>query len=131
MLIVLSLLMATVFIIPIYTSAAEDQTEQHFFETLIADIYFMQSESYRSGEWVQLNFGSDGQSYTISRSYSTKLVTRYMPADIRMDKTSYLKNIRFSPTGSIEAAGTIRFLTPEAQRVLTVHLGKGRVVLSG
>ncbi|AQQ53008.1 type II secretion system protein [Planococcus lenghuensis] len=131
MLVVLSLLMTMAFAIPIYTAAEEERTEQRFFQTLLADIYFMQSESYRSGEWVQLTFGPDGGSYTISRNYSAALVSRNMPAGVRMDKTSYLKNIRFNPIGSIETAGTIRFLTPEGPKVLTVHLGKGRVVLSG
>lgn len=130
MLLVLSILMATTFVIPIYVTAEEEQAEQRFFDTLLADIYFMQSESYRSGEWVQLNFGTDGRSYTISRSYSTKLISRDMPGMVQMDKTSYLKNIRYGPSGSIEAAGTIRFFTRGGMRVLTVHLGKGRVVLS-
>ncbi|WP_162287811.1 GspH/FimT family protein [Indiicoccus explosivorum] len=129
-LLVLTILMAVSFGVPVYAGQAAKQEETRFFDLLIGDILSMQGESYRNGEWTELHFGTDGGSYTVSKNYSTVLVTRQMPATVRMDKTSYLKNIRFSPQGNVEAAGTIRFSSSGGVRVLTVHLGKGRVVLS-
>lgn len=131
MLLVLAVVMTVVAIsIPAYKGYAEKQEERRFFETLLHDIYAIQSESYANASAGGINFRRNLNSYDIVHSFHGKVEIRPFPKSVKLSATSNLTSIYFASNGSISASGTIHFDTSTGWRSLIVHLGKGRVVLS-
>lgn len=131
MLLVLSVLMTVVAIaIPAYGNHEAKQEEQRFFGLLLHDIYFAQSESYRSDRAAMVVFRESSHSYEVVTDMLKPPIVRKLPASITLKKTSNLTEIYFGANGSVMKSGTMRFETSTGERTLVVYLGKGRVILS-
>jgi len=131
MLLVLAVLMAVVSIaVPSYRIYEARQEERQFFQLLLHDIYFAQSESYRLAGTVMVAFRESEHSYEVITNVHEKPVLRKLPKTVKLKKTSNLTKIDYGANGSVMKSGTMRFETSTGERVLTVYLGKGRVVLS-
>lgn len=131
MLLVLTVVMAVVAIsIPAYKGYTERQEERRFFETLLHDIYAVQSESYANVSAGGIVFRGQLDSYDVVHNFYGQVEVREFPKSVSLAKTSNLTSIYFSKNGSILGSGTIHFDTSMGRRSLVVHLGKGRVVLS-
>lgn len=131
MLLVLAILMTVVGIaIPTYKTVEVHKEEQRFFDLLQRDIYLAQSESYKNRMSVKLAFIEGNQSYEVLLSYGGKLVARKLPDSIQLQKNSTIQSVLFTQNGSVSASGTFRFATSTGERTATIHLGKGRVVIS-
>lgn len=108
----------------------QKREEQHFFELLEQDIHFAQSQSYLLGSSVMLVFREGKHNYEVMYGLSYPGFSRQMPATVRLSKTSNIREVYFTPNGSIRQPGTLRFVTSRGERTVTIHLGKGRVVVS-
>ncbi|WP_145990743.1 MULTISPECIES: type II secretion system protein [Planomicrobium] len=129
--IVLALLMATIGIgLPAYNQIAVQKEEERFFQLLKNDIYFAQTEAYRSGLSVSVMFREVGR-YDLVQNQFSPISSREFPDSVILQKTSNLSSIGYWSNGSVIASGTLRFLTSTGERTIVVHLGKGRVVFSG
>ena len=131
MLLVLAVLMTVVSIaIPTYRTFETKQEERRFFQLLVHDIYFAQSESYRLQSAVMVAFRESSQSYDVVLNIHEAPIKRKMPQSVKLKKTSNITEIYYSANGSILKSGTMRFETSTGERTLVVYLGKGRVILS-
>lgn len=129
---VLALLMAGLGIgLPAYNQIAVKKEEERFFQLLRNDIYFAQSEAYRSGYSVKIIFRDGFGRYDIVQNQFTPLDSRVIPESIVLEDTSNLTEIGYWSNGSVMASGTLRFSTSAEEKKIVVHLGKGRVVFSG
>ncbi|WP_260678699.1 type II secretion system protein [Planococcus salinarum] len=130
--IVLAILMAGMGIgLPAYNQISAEKEERRFFQLLRNDIYFAQSEAYRSGSSVSLVFRPDLGRYDIVKDIYNPLSSRKMPVTVTLKPTSNLTEIVYWSTGSVMDSGTLRFGTSKGEITIVVHLGKGRVVFSG
>lgn len=116
--------------VPAYRIAAVDREEERFFDLLLHDIYFAQSESYRSKASAMVVFREASGTYEVIRNFEQLMPPRAMPETVQLKKTSNLNGVYFTANGSVTSAGTLRFGTSEGERALVVHLGKGRVILT-
>lgn len=116
--------------IPTYRTAVAEREEARFFEGLVHDIYFAQSETYRTQASAMVVFREASHSYEVVQNFQALLPPRPLPASVRLKRISNINGVFFSANGSVTAAGTLRFETGSGEVTLTVHLGKGRVVLS-
>jgi Tfp pilus assembly protein FimT len=131
MLLVLMVLMILVGIgIPGFKGVETAKEEKRFFDLLLQDIYYAQSESYRSQTSTLVVFYAERQSYDIAKNIHTKIASREMPKTVTFKKSSNISQVYFSGTGSILSSGTLRFGTSTGEKTIVVHLGKGRVVMS-
>lgn len=131
MLLVLAVLMAVVGItLPAYQAFETAKEEQRFFDLLLHDIYYAQSECYSSPKTVGVMFRNNPLSYDVVINMYEKVATRKLPESVALKKTSNLNEIVFWSNCSIQTSGTLRFDTSTGERTVTVHLGKGRVVIS-
>ncbi len=132
MLLVLSLVMTVaVLSIPSYQAIAAKKEEARFFDNFIRDVYYAQSESYRTKTSVMVVFREQEGKYEIIQSFKAILPARQLPPTLKLKSTSNLKSISFSANGSVTNAGTLLFSTSSGEKSLIVHLGKGRLVFSG
>ncbi|WP_277751612.1 competence type IV pilus minor pilin ComGD [Planococcus citreus] len=104
--------------------------EDRFFVLLEQDIHYAQSQSYLLGTSVVLTFRDHKPGYEIMYGLSHPGYIRTMPKSISLNASSNLSEVYFMPNGSIRQPGTLRFSTSSGERTVTVHLGKGRVVVS-
>lgn len=132
MLLVLSLLMTvTLMAVPSYQAMAVEREEARFFDSLMRDIYYAQSESYRTNAPVMVVFRETEGRYEVIQSFKAILPARKLPATVKLKAASNLKAVSFSANGSVTAAGTLLFDTSDGEKSLIVHIGKGRLVFSG
>ena len=132
MLLVLSLLMTvSLMAVPSYQTIAAERAESRFFDSLMRDIYYAQSESYRTKAPIMVVFRETEGRYEVVQSFKAILPARKLPATVKLKASSNLKAVSFSANGSVSAAGTLLFDTSEGEKSLTVHIGKGRLVFSG
>ncbi|MDN5708799.1 MAG: GspH/FimT family protein [Planococcus sp. (in: firmicutes)] len=104
--------------------------EDRFFSLLEQDIHYAQSQSYSLGTSVVLVFRDGKPGYEVMYGLSRPGYARAMPKSISLTAASNLREVYFTPNGSIRQPGTMRFSTSGGERTVTVHLGKGRVVVS-
>lgn len=116
--------------IPGYRVMEIEKEEQRFFELLLQDIYFAQSESYRSQTSTIVVFNAERNYYDVVKNLLNKISTREMPKTVSFKSSSNISQIYFSSKGSIQSSGTLRFQTSTGEKTIVVHLGKGRVVMS-
>ena len=132
MLLVLSLLMTvSLMAVPSYQTIAAERAELRFFDSLMRDIYYAQSESYRTKAPIMVVFRETEGRYEVVQSFKVILPARKLPATVKLKASSNLKAVSFSANRSVSAAGTLLFDTSEGEKSLTVHIGKGRLVFSG
>ncbi|MGK7377761.1 competence type IV pilus minor pilin ComGD [Planococcus sp. 1R117A] len=131
MLLVLAVLMTVVGIaIPSYRTFEADKEEDRFFDLLLRDIYFAQSESYRTQAPVMVVFREADHAYEVIWNLKKGLPPRKIPLSVKVKKTSNINGVYFTANGSVSSAGTIYFSTSTGDKSMIVHLGKGRVVFS-
>lgn len=104
--------------------------EDRFFALLEQDIHYAQSQSYSLGTSVVLVFRESKPGYEVMYGLNRPGYARVMPKSISLNAASNLREVYFTPSGSIRQPGTLRFSTSGGERTVTVHLGKGRVVVS-
>lgn len=104
--------------------------EDRFFTLLEQDIHYAQSQSYALKTSVMLVFWDNKPGYEVMYSLSRPIYARPMPKSIGLTKASNISVVHFTPSGSIFQPGTMRFSTSSGERTVTIHLGKGRVVVS-
>ncbi len=132
MVLVLSLVMTvTAVAIPSYQAIAVKKEEARFFDGLMRDIYFAQSESYRTKTSVMVVFREQEGKYEVIQSFKAIVPARNLPSTVKLKANSTLKSVSFSANGSVTSAGTLLFSTSTGEKSLIVHLGKGRLVFSG
>lgn len=117
--------------LPAYNQIAVKKEEERFFQLLRNDIYYAQSEAYRSGYSVTIIFRDGFDKYDIVQNQFAPITSRIIPSSVTLAKTSNLTEIGYWSNGSVMASGTLRFSTSTAEKTIVVHLGKGRVVFSG
>lgn len=131
MLLVLLVLATVVGIgIPGFRAMEIEKEEQRFFDLLLQDIYFAQSESYRSQTSTNIVFDADRKYYDVAKNLLNKISRREMPKTVSFKSSSNISHIYFSSNGSVQSSGTLRFQTSTGEKTIVVHLGKGRVVMS-
>ncbi|MDN7245753.1 competence type IV pilus minor pilin ComGD [Planococcus shenhongbingii] len=131
MLLVLAVLMTVVGIaIPSYRTFEIDKEEDRFFDLLLRDIYFAQSESYRTKAPVMVVFREADHTYEVIWNLKKGLPPRKIPLSVKVKKTSNINGVYFTANGSVSSSGTIYFSTSTGDKSMVVHLGKGRVVFS-
>ncbi|WP_280513366.1 competence type IV pilus minor pilin ComGD [Planococcus glaciei] len=131
MLLVLAVLMTVVGIaIPSYRTFETEQQEDRFFDLLLRDIYYAQSETYRSKTSVMVVFRENDRTYEVIQNFRKLLPARKLPPSVSILKTSNIDGVYFTANGSVTSAGTMRFATSTGERSMVIHLGKGRVVFS-
>ncbi|MCP2034941.1 competence protein ComGD [Planomicrobium sp. HSC-17F08] len=131
MLLVLAILMTMVGIaIPSYRTFETEQQEDRFFDLLLRDIYYAQSETYRSKTSVMVVFRQSDRTYEVIQNFRKLLPTRKLPPSVSILKTSNIDGVYFTANGSVTSAGTMWFSTSTGERSMVIHLGKGRVVFS-
>nr|WP_285228735.1 competence type IV pilus minor pilin ComGD [Planococcus sp. ISL-109] len=108
----------------------ERREEQRFFALLEQDIHYAQSQSYALSSSVMLVFREGKLGYEVMYGLNRPGFSRPMPSTVSLSKTSNIREVYFTPSGSIRQPGTLRFATSRGERTVTIHLGKGRVVVS-
>ncbi len=111
-------------------SLERKREEDRFFVLLEQDIHYAQSQSYSLGTSVTLVFWNHKPGYEVMYGLSYPGYARTMPKSISLNAASNIRQVYFTPSGSIHQPGTMRFSTSSGERTVTVHLGKGRVVVS-
>lgn len=111
-------------------SLEKKREEDRFFALLEQDIHYVQSQSYSLGTSVILVFRDHKPGYEVMYGVTRAGYARPMPESITLNASSNLSRIVFLSNGSIHQPGTMRFSTNGGERTVTVHLGKGRVVVS-
>ncbi|RNF41061.1 GspH/FimT family protein [Planococcus salinus] len=125
------ILMAVVAVtLPAYRVFDTGQEERRFFDILLQDIYFAQSESYRTKTSVVISFREGTQSYEIARNAHDIIRVRQMPSSVSFKRSSNITIVYFNPQASIVNPGTLKFNTSKGEKSMTIYLGKGRVLLS-
>ncbi|MBU9672772.1 competence protein ComG [Planococcus sp. CP5-4] len=104
--------------------------EDRFFALLEQDIHYVQSQSYSLETSVVLIFRDGKPGYEVMYGLNHPGYSRSMPKSVSLSAASNLREVYFTPSGSIRHPGTMRFSTSRGERTVTVHLGKGRVVVS-
>ncbi|WP_257785579.1 competence type IV pilus minor pilin ComGD [Planococcus maritimus] len=104
--------------------------EDRFFALLEQDIHYAQSQSYAQKTSVMLVFWDNKLGYEVMYSLSRPIYARSIPKSVTLTKASNISVVHFTPSGSIFQPGTMRFSTSSGERTVTIHLGKGRVVVS-
>lgn len=117
--------------LPITNQIAVQKEEERFFQLLRNDIYFAQSEAYRTGISVSVIFRRELGRYNLVQNQYSPISSQEIPKSITLKKTSNLTEIGYWSNGSVIASGTLRFATSTGEKTIVVHLGKGRVVFSG
>ena len=131
MLLVLTVLMAVVAIsIPGYQNLIVKKEEQRFFDVLQQDVYFAQSQSYSLQKTAKIVFRETAGTYELFTDLQSVVLSRKLPDSVTLRKTSNLNEIYFNSNGSVVQSGTFRFGTSSGEKVVVVHLGRGRVVFS-
>lgn len=108
----------------------EQRAEDRFFALLEQDIHYAQSQSYALGSSVVLVFRDGKLGYEVMYGLNAPGYSRLMPETVSLNKSSNIREVYFTPSGSIRQPGTLRFTTSSGERTVTIHLGKGRVVIS-
>ncbi|ANU21659.1 hypothetical protein BBI15_03325 [Planococcus plakortidis] len=111
-------------------SLERKREEDRFFALLEQDIHYAQSQSYSLGTSVVVVFRVAKPGYEVVYGLTRPGYARAMPESIRLNASSNLREVYFMANGSIHQPGTMRFSTSSGERTVTVHLGKGRVVVS-
>ncbi len=111
-------------------SLERKREEDRFFALLEQDIHYAQSQSYSLGTSVVLVFRNGKPGYEVVYGVTRPGYARVMPKSIRLTAASNLREVYFTQSGSIHQPGTMHFSTSIGERTVTVHLGKGRVVVS-
>src|SRR5690606_34487459 len=117
--------------LPAYNLFAVHKEEAKFFQVLRNDIYYAQSEAYRSGKQVSVIFRPEIAKYEVVQELRRPILSRSIPVSVAMKKTSNLTAIIYWSDGAVSASGTLYFATSTGEKSIIVHLGKGRVVFSG
>ena len=131
MLLVLSVLMVIVAIaIPGYQNFSVKKEEQRFFDVLQQDVYYAQSQSYSLQKPTKIVFRDAKKVYELFTDLQSVALSRKIPDSVTLQKTSTLDVIHFNLNGAIVQSGTFHFATSSGEKVMVVHLGKGRVVFS-
>lgn len=117
--------------VPGYKYFETVREEKEFFDFLVHDIYYAQSECYRHQKATAVLFRRDLHSYDITGDVYETLGSRKMPDSVLLKKTSNIQGVSFWSNCSVRESGTLRFETSRGEVTLVVYLGKGRVVLSG
>lgn len=131
MLLVLSVLGMLSSLLLAYSAGLESRREEaRFFALLEQDIHFAQSQSYSLQSSVVLIFREDKQVYEVIYHLHRSGYSRPMPTTVTLKKSSNIREVYFTPNGSIRQPGTMHFTTSRGERTVTVHLGKGRVEIS-
>lgn len=116
--------------LPAYNLSAVHKEEEKFFQLLRNDIYFAQSEAYRTGIQVSVIFQPQNAKYEVVQDLRRPMLSRPIPVSVVMKKTN-LTSITYWSNGTVLDSGTLRFATSTGEKKIIVHLGKGRVVFSG
>ncbi|WP_257968671.1 MULTISPECIES: competence type IV pilus minor pilin ComGD [Planococcus] len=111
-------------------SLERKREEDRFFALLEQDIHYAQSQSYSLSTSVTLVFWNHKPGYEVTYGLSYPGYSRAMPKSIHLNAASNIRQVYFTPSGSIFQPGTMRFSTSTGERTVTIHLGKGRVVVS-
>lgn len=104
----------------------EELEERRFFRQFQLDIQRAQSLAMGQEQYIIVTFDNNGTRYLTKHSNIT-LYENVLPSHISLSEDSNLKDIIFLPNGSVRNFGKFVFLTSNETKIVTVHLGTGRL----
>ena len=100
--------------------------EKRFFRQFQLDVQQAQALALANGYYIVLKFGNNGTSYSTVNSNIT-LYEYNLPKHIRLSGDSKLKELIFLPDGTVRNFGKFAFETSEKTKLVTVHIGAGKL----
>ena len=104
----------------------EELEERRFFRQFQLDIQRAQSLALGHEQYIVLTFDNKGTRYLTKNSNNT-LFEHVLPSHISLSEDSNLKDLIFLPNGSVRNFGKFVFLTSKETKIVTVHIGTGRL----
>ncbi|MER2261792.1 MAG: competence type IV pilus minor pilin ComGD [Psychrobacillus sp.] len=108
------------------TNKIVELEEKRFFRQFQLDVQQAQALALANGYYIVLKFGNNGTSYSTVNSNIT-LYEYNLPKHIRLSGDSKLKEIIFLPDGTVRNFGKFAFETSEKTKLVTVHIGAGKL----
>lgn len=127
MLLVLSIVMImTSSIIFVTTANLEKIEEKRFFKQFQLDIRRIQMISIAEQKYTYMYFTENGTKY-VAKSSNVEILEYKLPSGVHFSKDSPLKEIIFTPNGSIKQFGNLRFETTNGPKFVPVYIGRGKL----
>lgn len=107
---------------------SEESVVDQFIHQVTLDIQRMQTLAMEKEVYTTIVFLDNGtyKGY-IQNEYNNPLLEKQFPTNIKLNKNSNLKRIRFNINGDIIEFGSIVFFTYDGYRQLIVNIEKGRL----
>lgn len=127
-------MLLVLFIVMLFTSIvfsfsiqySEKKVIDYFMHQVQLDILRAQATAIEEQQRIEFWFG-DNNRYKIYNEFGFTYEEKPFPEGITLIKESNLKVLKFSPFGEVNSFGKVRFLTSEGEKVLTIHIHKGRI----
>ncbi|MCM3358353.1 competence type IV pilus minor pilin ComGD [Psychrobacillus sp. MER TA 171] len=100
--------------------------EKRFFRQFQLDVQRAQALALSQEQYIVLKFGNKGTSYSTTNSNITLFENR-LPSHISLSEDSKLKEVIFLPSGMVRNFGSFAFLTSKETKLVTVHIGTGKL----
>lgn len=104
----------------------EELEEKRFLHQFHLNLQQAQSIAIGNQQLITLAFDENRTSYSVKQSGTILLECR-LPSHMSLSIDSYLKGLRFQTNGSVNQFGKFSFLTKKGTKIVTVHIGSGRV----
>ncbi|WP_062355902.1 competence type IV pilus minor pilin ComGD [Bacillus kwashiorkori] len=122
-------LMLVSFLPPLYTSLSDKIETKIFLQQLEEDLYYAQQYAMVNRTPVYYQVYKSMNEYRIWPFGQDVMIRRKIPANITVDGGTVLSNY-FKSNGNVPSFGTIHFQKGKKLYVLTLHIGRGRFVIS-
>ncbi|MDW0117339.1 hypothetical protein QTL97_10370 [Sporosarcina thermotolerans] len=130
MLLVLSVvIILTVVIIPIGDRWIQKQSEEEALQMLIATIHHAQAYALAHEVHTSISFRNSGRSYSLFTPINVTYSTIDFPEGMRWVAGNRLRAVEFHPNGHIINPGTLVIQTSTGNKVITLQLQHGRMLV--
>lgn len=127
-------MLSVLFIVMLFTGIAltfsfqysEKKVIDQFMNQVQLDILTAQAKAIGEQQRIEIQFSEDHR-YTMFNSFMEPYNERLFPEGVTFNKYSNLKVIRFSPSGEVNAFGTLKFNTEYGDKELIININKGRI----
>lgn len=108
------------------TNKIVELEEKRFFRQFQLDVQRAQALALSHEQYIVLKFENNGTTYSTRSSHIT-LFENELPSHISLSEDSTLHDLIFQPNGLVRNFGKFVFLTSKETKLVTVHIGTGRL----
>lgn len=122
----------TAIIIPVGGKWVRETTEAEAIESIVAEVYSIQSYAMAHGVYTRLSFVTDGSRtlYIASVPGQMELSRKVLPEGMSISSSSNLKEIEFHANGDMIKFGTLIIVGKTGRTKITFQFQRGRMIIS-